>query len=127
MATWQEIRNHINSNFQVDSDEGNLLTLTFGSASGGRSQLVIVSYYDLEDPVIVFKSPIAAVSEVSAASVLDLTTQDIWGISTTGEYYTVTHVQFAATVDSPEISLALAYVAGAADAFEQALGLGDKF
>ena len=126
MATWQEIRNYINSNYKVDEDDGNVISLTFGSPDG-RSQMILVSYYDLKDPLIVFKSPIAAVSEVSAGQLLDLTSKDFWGVSSTGDYYVVNHVQFAATVDSPEIDLALAYVAGAADGFEEALGLGDRF
>lgn len=127
MATWGEIRNYINSNYQVSDDDGDVLTLVFNSQTGNRTQMVVVTYLDLEDPLVIFQSPFAAVSQVSAGKVLDLAAGLPFGIASTGEFYVVKHVQYAATADGPEIDLPLAFVSGSADELEQALGLADQF
>jgi hypothetical protein len=127
MATWQEAKKYIYSNYTVSEDTGNMLTLLFNTGND-RSQMVFVSVLNLaEDSQIVFASPVANRATVSAERLLDATIDTFFGIRSVGQTVVLTHASLLATLDAAEIDYPMGMVTQAADEMERRLGLGDTF
>lgn len=126
MATWQQVKNYVYANYQVSDDSGGMLTLLF-QTGGGRSQKVLIVHVDTgnEFASILFMSPVAAWSQVSADRVLRATEEVPVSIRSTGDFIVATHVQLLASVDETEIDLPLAMITLQADQLEKVLGIGD--
>lgn len=126
MATWQQVKNYIYANYQVSEDSGGMLSLLF-QTGGGRSQRVLIVHVDTgnEFDSMLFMSPVAAWSQVSADRVLRATEEVPVSIRSTGEFIVATHVQLLASVDETEIDLPMAMITLQADQLEKALGIGD--
>lgn len=127
MATWQQVKSYIYANYTVSNDDGQTLTMFF-ETEAGRSQMVLVSFIDA-DPFssVVFASPIAEWSQVSADRVLRATESMTVGVRSVGDYIVAHHAQLVASIDEAEIDLPLMLVVNQADQAERSLGLGDQF
>lgn len=126
MATWQQVKNYIYANYKVSDDSGDGLWLLF-QTEGGRSQRVKIALVDTgnEFSSILFMSPVAAWSQVSADRVLRATEEVPVSICSTGDFFVATHSQLLASVDEAEIDLPMAMLTFRADQLEKLLGIGD--
>ena len=126
MATWQQVKNYIYSNYQVADDSGGMLTLMFNT-EGSRSQKVLIVHVDTGNQLesILFMSPVAAWSQVSADRVLRATEEVPVSIRSTGDCIVATHAQLLASIDETEIDLPLLMITLHADQLENLLGIGD--
>ena len=127
MATWQQVKSYIYSNYKVSDDSGDGLWLLF-QTEGGRSQRIKIALVDTgnEFSSVLFMSPVAAWSQVSADRVLRATEQVPAGICSTGDFIVATHSQLIASIDEAEIDLPMAMITFRADQLEKLLGLGDQ-
>lgn len=128
MATWQEVKNFIHTNYVVSNEEGNLLVLQF-QTEGGRSQLVFVSGFDSADELssVRFFSPFARVDQISPAQFAQLASNTIFGVAEVADMYGFVHNSFLADLDASEIHVPMNAVTMLADQVERQLGLGDDF
>ena len=126
MATWQQVKNYIYANYQVADDSGGMLTLMF-TTEGNRSQKVLIVHVDTGNQLesILFMSPVAAWSQVSADRVLRATEEVPVSIRSTGDFIVATHAQLLASIDETEIDLPLLMITLHADQLENLLGIGD--
>lgn len=127
MATWQQVKNYIYANYQVSSDDGNLMMLQF-MTEAGRSQMIQIVYIEAEEfSSVLFNSPIAEWTQVSADRVLRATEEIPVGVRSIGDYIVAYHSQLIASIDEAEIDLPMALIVNQADQIERYLGLGDQF
>ena len=126
MATWQQVKNYIYSNYKVADDSGDGLWLLFDT-EGGRSQKVRIAVVDTGNQFssVLFMSPIAAWSQVSADRVLRATEQVPVSICSTGDFIVAMHSQLLASIDEAEIDVPILLVTSRADQVEKLLGIGD--
>ncbi len=127
MATWQQVKNYIYANYQVTSDDGNLIMLQFQTGNG-RSHRIHLAHIDAERySSVMFLSPVAAWTQVSADRALRATEQIPVALRSTGEYIVASHSQLLSTIDEAEIDLPMLMLVNQADQLEQLLGLGDQY
>lgn len=127
MATWQQVKNYVYANYQVSSDRGDLIMLQF-QTENGRSHMIHLAHIDADQfSSVMFLSPVAGWTQVSADRALRATEQIPVGLRSTGEYIVASHSQLLATIDEAEIDLPMAMIVNQADQLEQLLGLGDQF
>jgi hypothetical protein len=128
MATWNEVKNYVRSNYQVrsESDDGNMLHLIF-ETEAGRSQMITVGFLDTDPAFVTFRSVFASTSQVSALKAFEVASATPFGIGMAGEIYFLNHAQLAATIDPDEIDVPMRWVTLFADYVEKQLGLGDSF
>lgn len=126
MATWQQVKNYIYSNYQVSDDSGSLLFLVF-QTEANRSQTIMIGHIDTGDEYasVVFMSPVASWAQASADRVLRATEEFPVSIRSTGEFIVASHSQLLASIDETEIDLPMRLLAYQADQIEKALGIGD--
>ena len=74
MATWQEVKQYIYSNYQVSEDTGGYLTLVL-KTTFGRSQLVHLACGE-GSPYISVLSPIGPVSDIDGNRLLALSSTE---------------------------------------------------
>ncbi len=125
MATWQEVKNYINSNYQVEPGEGGMLKLLFNTGSG-RSQFVFVGHMDIDPPLLIFTSPIGDLNKMNINRLVDATSDSPFGIRAFGDWVGLWHVQLLDTVDPAEIDVPLGLVTLFADQLEERFGDGDR-
>lgn len=127
MATWQQVKNYVYSNYRVNSDEGGHITLLF-EVPGGRSQFVSLLHVEAGNlSGVSFLSPIANWGDISPERLLLATEQIPIGVRKVGDFLMAYHNQLLISIDEPEIDLTLTMVTNFADDLEKSLGLGDKF
>jgi len=126
MATWQQVKNYIYANYQVSDDSGGMLTLEF-QTEANRSQRILIAHLDTGDELasVLFMSPVAAWSQVSADRVLRATEEVPVSVRSTGDFIVATHAQLLCTIDEAEIDLPMALLVHQADQLEKFLGIGD--
>jgi hypothetical protein len=128
MASWDEVRNFIKSNYQVQKDDGDSLILV-RDVGRGRTQMMMITMIDLGieagDAMITMLSPVAKSNAVSADQVLEMSVGSPFGVRKTTDFYWLTHSQLAATVDPAEIDIPLRYMGVYADMIEGKLSLSD--
>lgn len=127
MATWQEVKNFIHTNYVVSNEQGNLLALEF-QTDRGRSQLVFVSGIEGSDDLnsVRFFSPFARVDQISPAQFAQLASNAIFGLAEQADLYGFVHNAFLADLDASEIHVPMNYITMLADQVERQLGLGDN-
>lgn len=126
MATWQEVKNYVNSNYQVEPGEGGMLKLLFNTGSG-RSQFIFVGLIDMDPALVVFTSPIGSMNKINLNRLLDATSDTPFGVRAFGDWVGLVHVQLLDTVDPAEIDVPMGLVTLFADKLEERFGEGDKF
>ena len=131
MATWQEIKSYIHSNYKVQEDAGELLTLVFSVDGGrGRSQLIhVLSFIEEGNPLshVVMFSPIGEMAQIDAGRALKEASQYTFGVGLVGDLLGIKHTQLSATIDPSEIDVPFDIITEIADALEKALVGGDRF
>lgn len=126
MATWQEVRNYISANYQVETGEGGMLKLLFNTGSG-RSQFIFVGLIDIDPQLVTFVSPIGSMNKMNLTRLLDATAEVPFGVRAFGDWIGLSHVQVLDTVDPAEIDVPLGLVTLFADKLEERFGEGDAF
>ena len=117
MATWLEVKQFLHQNYTLDSDQGEMVTITFGGV--GRSQVVFVSQVG---DFLRIGSPIAQKGQVAPGAVL--AAAGIFGVGDIGTFYVLMHAQLLKTLDAEEILEVLPIFAATADEIEQELTKG---
>jgi hypothetical protein len=127
VATWQQVKNYIYANYQVSSDDGSLIMLQF-QTDNGRSHVIHLAHIEADQlSSVMFLSPVAAWTQVSADRALRATEQIPVALRSTGEYIVASHSQLLSTIDEAEIDLPMLLLVNQADQLEQLLGLGDQY
>lgn len=126
VATWADVKNYITSNYIIQNDNGNSLSLLF-NIGDNRSQLVFVMGIDGAGDMSSarFFSPFANRADISPAQFANLAEDAVFGLAALGDYYGVVHNAFLANIDSTEIDTPMTAVTSFADQIEKRLGLGD--
>ncbi len=122
MATSAEALAFLRSKFKIASEEGDLLSMWW-TVDNDRSQLVFV---ETRETLMIVSSPIAEVSDVPAAKVLEAS-DSVFGITNTANAYMLTHVVFLENADANEIEEPLELLAAHADNIQRKLGIADKY
>jgi hypothetical protein len=122
MATWQEVKSYLKSNYKIRSEEDDFVSLVFETGDG-RSQLIFVAHLN---EWIRFSSPIAKKAESDLATIVERAAG--FGIGIHGmDWYGLVHMQLLATVDSAEIDAGLDWVTAFADEVEKAVSSEDIY
>ena len=130
MATWNDLRHHIHSNYVVNHETPGMISLVFTNVNQGRSQIVIVSHTEMDmsrEQWIHISSPVAERSAVQDLwSLLDeIATFVVGGLSVDGRYLTVRHAVPLADMSVEEFVSPLEAVVGSADRLESMLSRVD--
>ncbi len=123
MATWQEVKSFVKSNYSgvAETDDGTLITMTFVyPEDANRTQMVGVA--NSGGPWIRFMSIVGTKSEVNLERLFEEC--KIFGVTLTEGSYFLVHNQLLETVDTAEINEALSWVAAAADDVEKVVTSG---
>ena len=124
MATWNDVRGFLSSQYQVSNDSGNALTFLF-ETERGRSQTVTVIGGEAM-PVVIVTSPIGSVREIDAKRLLELTEDGVMGVKKVADYYLVVAAIPTADLSEGELIGPMLLVTAEADSYEEKLGLGDR-
>jgi hypothetical protein len=131
MATWNDLRDYIHSNYKINDEEPGLISLLF-DLKNGRSQLVLVAHAEMNLSREQWVQIESAVGERRA-------TRDAWpildevakyvvgGLSTTGGYLTVRHAVPLADMSVEEFESPLQAVMQTADNLERMISRADAF
>jgi hypothetical protein len=130
MATWDQFHQLITSNFQVQEDKGDVLTLVF-DLKGGRSQLVILQKQGFEasdSDWATISSPVGEAASVNLTlALMKAHEYVVGGLTIDGDYLVVRHALPLANLDANEIDEPLRVVCMVADQLEAELVGGDDF
>jgi hypothetical protein len=124
MATWQEVKSFIKSNYVISQESADVLALEF-QIEDNRTQLIFVADFDSVDCVRFF-SPFAKTSDISADQMIKIASTAVFGLAISGELVGAVHMVPTADLDASEINFPLALLSAYADGLEKSLGLGDK-
>jgi len=127
MASWSQVEN-----FLVAKGFKNEKGLWTGHVTlpEGRSQMIILFEVDVEGEALdslVYNSPFASTSEISAEKVLELTGSMPFGVSAMGGFYTLRDQVQIADVSESELMGPVFMMAHFADKLEKQIGGTDKF
>ncbi len=127
MATWQEVKQYVYSNYRVTSDDATRLTLEFQTTLG-RSQMVHLICGE-GSPYISIFSPIGRTSQIDGNRLLQLTDAGAkaMGVVQAGDMYMTVGMALLADLSGPELEIPMHWALEEADQYEQALGLGDQY
>lgn len=119
MASQLEILSYLQSNFNVVSIEGELITIN-KSWDDGRSQLVFVN---VGASMLMISSPIAAISDINVDVALQFLSDmnNPFGVRKVGEFLAVSNIGFTETTDAVELDFPINLIAEGADEIEKAL------
>jgi len=127
MASWNDVKSFLKSNYKVQKEEDNLVVL-LQEFTDGRSQMIYiikkehkgVVWADISSPVGTLKT-----SDInSALEVLDTAT--CGGLVKVGDFHAVRHCMPIADLSNEEIDGPIKLVAGAADTLEERFIGGDN-
>ena len=125
MATWQEVHDYIHGNYKASDADSSRVVLGF-QLDGGRSQQVHVQAV-ADGAVILVMSPIAEIDKINLRQLLMMTNDTPFGVACDGEMVVMQQTLLTATLDAPELEIALTMMTAHADAFEQVLTGGDSY
>lgn len=129
MASWEQLKTYIGSNYKITEDSGDLLKLLF-STNNDRSQLVFVNHAVTGSGIefAVIASPIANVGAVELNSVLRETSEYlVGGVVIYGDLLMLRHAVPLADLDAGDFEIPLHLVVGAADGIEAKFVGSDRF
>lgn len=122
MASQLEIVNYLKDNFNVQSLDGNVVTL-LQSWNDGRSQLVFVT---IGEAAVVIGSPVAKVEDVNLDKLVEVVSETTpYGVRIIGDYVVVSNAGITATTDAAELDVPISIIAEIADELEKAITGGD--
>ena len=130
MATWNDLRQYVKSNFKVMKEEANLIQMGF-AYEDGRSQLVFLWKMLLNDGTeewVQIESPIGEFTPANVAAVVRAAEHAVvGGIGCSGQVITFRHAVPLQNLDMNEFLRPLRLVTVSADRFEKEIFGGDKF
>lgn len=121
MASWQDVKQFLYSNYKINSDEDGVLSILFETGNN-RSQLVFVAQ---TGDFLRLLSPVADEGSASPARVLG--EPSLFGVTKFGSHFCLVHNQLLDTVDEAEITGVIPLLAGFADKLESALTGSDSY
>ena len=131
MATWQDVRSYVHSNYKVEDIDPDMMKMLF-DAGNGRSQLIYVGHIDLSHANmgewLTYFSAFSNTDQVTAHVVLSVASDNtMFGITQMAGMYGVRHVAPMVNLDANEIEDPLIAVVWSADTLEKMLIGGDAF
>ena len=124
MPEWQQIKQHLAQSFRLVEDSGQVLTIEV-PLERGRAQFVFVQIVE-GMPLLVLGSIIGTFEDVDPQTLLRLSAERFLGVRVGPGGFIVTSVVPTSDMDANELEFAVLLVAGEADAYEEALRLGDR-
>jgi hypothetical protein len=121
MANWTELKQFLYNNYKIDNDSGDSLRMLF-DVGNGRSQFISVHNFD---PLVTFSAPFGKITDIQPATVLKSGVP--FGVAQIGEFYTLIHTAWLATLDELEVHAPIQFLVLRADALEQELTGKDVF
>ena len=104
-----------------------LVTVEY-DVDNGRTQLIHLGYIEAGDTSsVIFTSPFADVTQVSADMVLRATEDIMVGVWIVGGFFAAHHEQLIALIDDDELDPPMFKMVHYVDQSERALGIGDRF
>jgi hypothetical protein len=128
MASWDEVKSFLKSNYNVGKDEGGTVGIE-QKFTDGRSQLIFVRKASIGDSVWAdIVSPIGVIPSDKMDGVLEFLEQKVvcGGIVKVGELHAIRHSMPIADLSTEEIAEPMKALAGSADAIEAVLFGSDK-
>jgi hypothetical protein len=129
VASWEQLRSYIGSNYKITEDNGELLKLLF-STENGRSQILLVNYSKTGSGVefAIVASPIATVGTVELNSLLrEASEYVVGGVVIYGDLLMLRHAVPLADLDASDFEVPLHFVVSAADSIEAKFVGSDNF
>ena len=131
VATWQDVKDYITSNYEISQDIGRGLKLEFRYA-GGRSQMVFVTHFVLEngrEDWVIVESPFGEFGKVDLGKALNAVADMVCGGMglMMGRYVTLRDAVPLENLDVNELERPLHLVMSSADELEAALTGRDEF
>ena len=128
MTEWLDIQKHLRSNYRLQDDEPDMMSMVW-SYDDGRHQKILVRRYTSEGrDHVEFKSPFARLGAVDCEQVLrDNAKLPIGAIALSGDVYLVLYNALVSTLDGDHLDFLLQRVADIADSLEEKYGQGDTF
>jgi hypothetical protein len=129
VASWEQLKTYVRSNYKITTDDGNLLKLLF-STSNGRSQVVLVNHVTTGSNVefAIIASPVANVGTVELNSLLrEASEYVVGGVVVYGDLIMLRHAVPLADLDAGDFEAPLHLVIGAADSIEAKFVGSDAF
>jgi hypothetical protein len=129
MASWDELRGFLKSNFNVVKDEGGGVTIE-QKFTDGRSQLLFVRKATVGDALWAdIASPVGNIPQGEMESVLAYLEQKVvcGGLVKCGDLHAIRHSMPIADLSADEIVDPLRALAASADSIEAAIFGSDKF
>jgi hypothetical protein len=125
MANWEQLRQYIHSNYQVEEELPEAIKMVF-ELRGGRTQLVFVTHYSLMDGQedwVVIESPFGELGRVDlGAAVAAAGNMVCGGVGLYKErYFTLRHAVPLANLDLNEFERPLRLIITSADSLEARL------
>jgi hypothetical protein len=128
MASWDDVKGFLKSNFNVTKDDGGTVTIE-QKFSDGRSQLLFVRRLTASDVVWAdIASPVGTIEpgKMDAALAFLEEKSPCGGLVKIGQYHSVRHSVPIADLSGEEIAFPLRALAAAADTLEEHLIGGDN-
>jgi len=127
MATWNEVKGFLKSNYTLQKEEDNMVVL-LQKFTDGRSQLIYVMKKDLNGSVWAdISSPVGTLKAGDINTALELLSgATCGGLVKVGDFHAVRHCMPIADLSTEEIDSPLKLVAGAADTLEEKFIGGDN-
>lgn len=131
MATWQQVRDYLKSNYKIGPDQGERLRIEF-EVRPGRTQLVFLTHQTLMDGAeewVLIESPFAQLGEVDLQRLLiALENKVCGGLGTAdGKFLVLRHAVPLANLDINELERPMQLLINTADAFEFDISGQDRF
>jgi hypothetical protein len=130
MANWEQFHAFIKSNYIVQDDSGNVLTLVF-EVNGGRSQIIVLerqSFKSSDSDWVTVSSPVGKVANINLTLALRKANgYVVGGLTIEDDFLLVRHSAPLANLDANEIVEPMLTLARVADQLEAGLVGGDEF
>jgi len=125
MATWQELRGYIASNYRLSEDDGTSLTLVL-DVGEGRTQSVFVSYIDVWGQVLI-ESPFAEVAKCDLTILRSILADTLVGIRSNDTHLLTSHQTPIDYLQPEEFEVPLHLSVSVADDLEKRYFGGDEY
>jgi hypothetical protein len=130
MATWNQFHQLIKSNYRIQEDRGDTLTLVF-DVNGGRSQLVVLEKQGFgasSGDWVTISSPIGNAAGINLTlAMMKANEYVVGGLTIDGDFLIARHAVPLANLDANEIDEPMRVLCMMADQLEAALVGGDDY
>lgn len=130
MATWDQFHQLIASNYRIQDDRGDMLTLVF-EVNGGRSQIVVLAHQGFsasQGDWVTISSPIGQAAGINLTlALMKADEYVVGGLTIDGDFLIARHAVPLANLDANEIDEPMRALCMMADQLEAALVGGDDY